>query len=166
MNFGRAEFNRFNLQVFLSIAELCRQNLEMLKGLGRINELLEAGHTSARKEQPKEALAAVDTALGIARQIRRQRNIVLRDATATWYQSWYPRVAASNGRRFLHELDDVKDHLPDRTIDMSYLVYRELLLPFEEWAERVQASRNQYAETNRLPLRTETFGWKNVEDAY
>lgn len=166
MNFGRAEFNRFNLQVFLSIAQLYRQNLDMLEGLGRINGLLEAAQAAARKVQPKEAIAAVDRALDIARQIQRRRNTVLRDTTATWYLSWHPRVAEANGRRFLHELDDVKDHLSDRTIDMSYLVYRELLLPFGEWAERVQASRNQYAETNRLPLRTETFDWKNLEDAY
>ena len=25
------------------------------------------------------------------------------------------------------QVDDVKDHLPDRTVDMTYLVYRELL---------------------------------------
>ena len=67
-----------------------------------------------------------------ARRIREERNAALREAVETWGKSWYPRVAEANGRRFLHELDDVKDHLPDRTVDMSYLVYRELLLPMED----------------------------------
>ena len=61
-----------------------------------------------------------------------------------------PRVAEANGRRFLHELDDVKDHLPDRTVDMTYLVYRELLLPFGDWVEQVRAAR----QSVRLLART------------
>lgn len=163
MNLQRAEFNRYNLQVFLSIAQLYRQSLEMFAGLGRIDALLESAQTAARSNQPHQAIVAVDQALEIARQIRQRRNTILRDTTATWYQSWYPRVAEANGRRFLHELDDVKDHLPDRTIDMSYLVYPELLLPFGEWVEKVEAARNQYAAANYLPLRTEPFDWKDLE---
>ena len=77
-----------------------------------------------------------------------------------------PRVAEANGRRFLHEVDDVKDHLPDRTIDMSYLVYRELLLPFGEWAEQMRAARNQYAQSHGLPARNERFDWQDLNPMY
>jgi hypothetical protein len=65
------------------------------------------------------------------------RNTVLQDATTTWHKSWFPRVAEANGRRYLDQADDVKDHEPVRTIDMSCLVYRELLLPLGEWARQV-----------------------------
>jgi hypothetical protein len=33
-----------------------------------------------------------------------------RNAIGTWYESWYPRVAEANGRRFEHELDDVLEN--------------------------------------------------------
>ena len=36
-NLPSVEFNRHNLEVYLSIAQLCRQNLLMLKGLEEIN---------------------------------------------------------------------------------------------------------------------------------
>ena len=94
--------------------------------------------------------------------MRRERNVALRDATTTWYKSWHPRVAEANGRRFRHELDDVKDHLPDRTVDMSYLVWRELLLPMEEWVQKIESARNRHAERNQLPVRKVEFHWKSL----
>ena len=103
----------------------------------------------------------LDRALDLARQIRLERNTVLANATATWYKTWYPRVPAANGRRFLHELDDIKDHVPDRTVDMSYLIYRELLLPFEEWFDQVEEARNEYARSHGISERDDRFGWKD-----
>ena len=82
--------------------------------------------------------------------------------TATWYKSWHPRVSEANGRRFLHELDDVKDHLPDRTVDMSYLVYRDLLLPFGDWFEKVCTARNRYAAANSLAEREIRLEWEKT----
>ena len=102
-------------------------------------------------------------ALDAARAIQWSRNKALRDVQNTWYKSWYPRVAEANGRKFLHELDDVKDHLPDRTIDMSYLVYREMLLPFGEWAEQIRIARNQYAQKHQLPIRNDKLDWKDLK---
>lgn len=160
-NLGRVEFNRYNLEVLISIAQLCRQNLDMLQNLARINSSLETAHQEAIRQDPEKAIASLDETLDIAEAIRQSRNRVLQDASTTWYKSWHPRVAEGNGRRFLHELDDVKDHLPDRTVDMSYLVYRELLLPFGEWVKQVQAVRNKFAETHHLPARSGEFDWKN-----
>ena len=160
-NLRLAPFNRYNLEVYLTIAQLCRQNLDMLDGIRRMDALLTSA-ASQKKRNPKEAVDSVDQALEIAGQIRRERNRVLRDAEATWYKSWFPRVAQANGRRFLHELDDVKDHLPDRTVDMSYLVYRETLLPMGDWVNKIQTARNQFAEANQLPARNEAFDWNDL----
>jgi len=98
-------------------------------------------------------------------EIRAQRNRVLNETTGTWYKSWFPRVAEANGRRFLHDLDDVKDHRADRTTDLSYLVYRQLLLPFGEWAEKVQAARNQYARAHSLPTKSKPLNWEDTQAA-
>ena len=59
----------------------------------------------------------------MAAAMRSDRNRVLQNATDTWYKSWYPRVDQANGRTYLNEVDDVKDHQPMRTVDMSYLVF-------------------------------------------
>lgn len=163
-NLQRAELNRYNLEVYISIAQLCRQNLEMLIDIGGIDSLLESAQRAAGEQQPKEAVEALDRALNLARQIRQRRNTVLRDASAVWYKSRLPRVAQANGRTFLHELDDVKDHVPDRTVDMSYLVDRELQLPFGAWVEAIRAARNQYAAANRLAADPLRFDWLDMGD--
>ena len=56
-------------------------------------------------------------------------------------------------------MDDVKDHEPVRTVDMSYLIYRQLKYPLGQWAEAVRQVRNRFAQQHNLPSRTETLAW-------
>lgn len=165
-NLPRADLNSYNLEVFLSIAHIYRHNLEMLQAIGAMDGLFRSAADAVAKKQPKQAVNSLDQALQRARSVRYSRNKALADATQTWTKSWFPRVAEANGRRFLHEVDDVKDHLPDRTIDMTYLVYRELLLPFGDWVEQIRAVRNQYAQSHLLPLRNDRFDWKDLTPVY
>jgi len=161
-NLTKVQFNRYDLEVYLSIANLYRQNLTMLRELGRMVDALSAAQSYAGQNNAARAVAALDRALGIAENIRQARNQVLNDATATWYKTWFPRVPEANGRTFLDEVDDVKDHQPVRTVDMSYLVYRELLYPLGTWASQVTSIRNKYAQAHQLPARTEMLNWKDT----
>jgi hypothetical protein len=133
----------------------------MLLDLGRIDSLLKSAEAAAARADAARAVADVDRALDVAENIRQARNTVLRDATATWQKTWLPRVAEANGRRYLAQVDDVKDHLPVRTVDMSYLVYRELQYPLGEWASETLAARNRYAQAHHLPTRQFRFDWKD-----
>ena len=45
----------------------------------------------------------------------------------------------------------MKDHVGDRTVDLSYMIQRELLLPFGDWVNQVRAARNQYAQAHNRP---------------
>jgi hypothetical protein len=154
----RSQFNRYNLEVYLSITNLYRQNLEMISGIHDMDLDLAAAD-QARTANPEAALKDVDLALDTATAIWRKRNEALQNAVTTWSVSWLPRVAEANDRQFLHELDDVKDHLPDRTVDMSYLVYRETLLPFGTWVNSIAAARNQYAASHNLAARNYRLPW-------
>jgi hexosaminidase len=137
--------------------------LDLLRGFARIDRLLNSGAKAAGERKHKDAVREFDSALALARQMRSERNRTLHDTTAVWYKTWFPREAEANGRRFLHEVDDVKDHLPDRTVDMSYLIYRELLLPMDDWYNRVQQARNNYAQAHGLPARNEPLDWKRLD---
>jgi len=161
-NLRQVESNRYNLELYIGIAQLYRQNIEMLMDLARVNTALQGAQTAAAKPDPKKAVAAIDRALDIAERIRQQRNLAFANAVTTWYKSWYPRVAAANGRQFVNKVDDVKDHLPVRTVDMTYLIYRQLLYPLGEWAAAVQAARNHYAEAHQLSPRTGSWDWKET----
>jgi len=162
-NLQTVQFNHYNLQVYASIARLYRQNLEMLMDLQHINTFLDSAQEAAAKAQPPKAVGAVDQALDLAREIQEQRNTAYASAVQTWDKGWFPRVEEANGRRYLNEVDDVKDHLPMRTADLSYLIYRELLLPLGQWYDNVEAARNQYAKGHGLPARDDKLNWKEYK---
>lgn len=134
----------------------------MLLDLARISSALQAAQAAASKADGQRAVAALDRALDIAENIRQRRNQAYSDAVTTWYRSWYPRVAGANGRNFFHQVDDVKDHLPVRTVDMTYLIYRQLLYPLGEWAGEVQSVRNQYAAAHGPPIQSCSWDWKDT----
>lgn len=159
-----AEFQHHNLDVYLSIAQLFHQNLQMLLDLQEISTQLKSAETHAAEGESEEALGALDSALNLAARIRTTRNQVFENTTDTWYQGWFPRVEEANGRRFLNRVDDVKDHLPVRTVDMSYLIYRELLYPLDDWALRTLAVRNEYASVHHLPASTFSLDWKSTTE--
>jgi len=161
-NLQQVEFNRYNLELYIAIAQLYRQNIEMLLDLERMNSALQAAHAAAAKPDVKLAVAALDRALDIAENIRQRRNQAFSDAVATWYKSWYPRVPEANGRTFLDKVDDVKDHFPVRTVDMTYLIYRQLLYPLGDWAAKVEAARNAYAKAHDMPSQSRQWDWKDV----
>jgi hypothetical protein len=162
VNYRNVEFHQYNLEVFIATAQLYRQNLLMLHDLGRINEFLRLAQQAAFRGDAEVAVADLDHVLDTAENIRQQRNRVLHDAVETWYKAYYPRVPEANGRRFLHELDDVKDHLADRTVNMSFLVNRELTLPLGEWTAKVRAVRNQYALAHSLSRREPVHMWQDT----
>jgi hypothetical protein len=124
-----------------------------------MDTLLRGAEGSAATKHPGEAIAQVAQALDVARQVRDERNRLMRELTLIWSQSWYPRVPEAHGRKFLHDLDDVKDHPADRTVDLSYVIEREFLLPFGDWVEHVRAARNQYARENDSAQDKRVFDW-------
>jgi hypothetical protein len=161
-NIRNVAYNQYNLEVMLSVAQLCKQNLEFLLSLQLIDTLL---HLSAAiaSQNPTVAVALLDQALDATEALRRQRNETLHSLITVWYKDWYPRVAEANGRRFLDVLDDVKDHRPGRTVDMNYLLYRDLHYPLGTWAENVRTIRNAFAAKHGLPLRNERLNWEWVD---
>ncbi len=161
-NHSKAGFQTYNLQVLQSVAQLCRQNLQMLLDLKKINGFMTLA-MQASAGNPAIAVALIDAALDKLNAIRNQRNEVLQSVTATWYQEWYPKVAEANGRKFLHQADNVKDHHPDRTIDMSYLIYRQLKYPLGNWAKEVLEVRNRFAKQHNLLERKELFNWDSIQ---
>jgi hypothetical protein len=47
---------------------------------------------------------------------------------------------------------------------MSYLVYRELQLPFGQWVEAIRSARNQFATADGLPVDQGKFDWLDMSD--
>jgi len=158
-NLIRIDYQHYNLQVLHSVAQLCRQNINMLLDLKDMNELLGlASRTSGTN--PSVSISLIDQALARVKKISNERNEVLRSLTHVWYIDWFPRVSDANGRKFVDQVDDVKDHQPVRTVDMSYLILRQLKYPLGKWFNDVLDVRNRFAKKNNLPLNTTQISWE------
>jgi len=166
-NVASVQFNRYNLEVYLSIAKLCRENMLMLKGLAEIDNSLERAQDQASHLHLSEAIAALDQALDRARRIRDDRNQALQDLTSTWYKTWFPRVREANGRHVAREPQSFVDMRPSesarrRQEGLLYLIEREFMLPFGSWVNQVQNVRNRYATSHGLPAQEGQFEWQDV----
>lgn len=136
----------------------------MIEEMGQINQALQAVSHAAENVQAGRAVEDLDPApfrlpaKSVTSVIRLSRILSIRGMKAGILGCPRP-----TGVVFLHELDDVKDHLADRTVTVDYLVYRELTLAFGDWVKEVQAVRNQYAEAPGLPTETNAFDWKDTQ---
>jgi hexosaminidase len=167
-NLPSVQFNRYNLEVYLSIAKLCRQNLLMLKDLERISLDLDTAQEQAAKLHYADAVDALDHALDAAARIRDERNQALHDATVTWYKTWFPRVREANGRRAARAPQNFVETQPsERThraqVGLLYLIDREFSLPFGLWVNDVHDVRNRYASDHGLPARGGKFDWQDAD---
>jgi hexosaminidase len=142
---------KYNLEVFLSIASLCRQNLNMLLGLDTISSLLKKAAENAKTE-PVIAVGYIDMAIRKARTMIIERDSIFNSLTSLWYLRWYPLATEANGRRFLFQVDDIKDHLPGRTTDLSYLIYPALNYHLEDWITKIITIRKSFAKNHNLFL--------------
>ena len=106
-NLLHAEYQHYNLQVLRSVAQLCRQNLNMLLDLQRINKFLTLS-SNLGSSNSAAAVSLIDQALDQVRKMKDERNDVLQIVTAIWHQDWYRRVAEGNRRKILDQVDDVK----------------------------------------------------------
>jgi hypothetical protein len=114
-----------------------------------------------------DALGDLDQALDIAGRIRDQRNQMLQDVTATWYETWFPRVREANGRKVAREPQNFVDtktteSAQRRQQGLLYLIDREFSLPFGDWVNRVIEARNRYAAAHHLHAREGNFDWQDA----
>jgi len=154
--------------VYLSISRLCRQNLLLLKDLETISRDLETAEDQAAKLHYADAIDALDRGLDIASGIRDERNQALHNATATWYETWFPRVREANGRKAARAPQNFVETEPSERsrraqVGLLYLIDREFALPFGQWVTDVQEARNRYAAGHHLPVREGKFDWQDTE---
>ncbi len=160
-NLQQAQFHTYNLEVYLSITQLYRHNLEVFQTLDHVAELMQAAQGAAAKLNYSDAVTNLDEALGLIYDLRGQRNKALQDTTETWNKSWYPREPEANGRKYLLVLNSVQDYPVDRTLGLKYLIRREFLLPMDAWLKEVKQARNRYANAHNLPEKTQECDWQD-----
>jgi hexosaminidase len=147
----KADRNRYNLEVFLSIAELTGHHDRMIAAMKTIEERLEQAQR-AGLSNPARALEALAAAVDQARAIEEERTQTYEYVRTVWEKSRFPKGREVNGRKFYHVMDDTKDHRADRRPDLSYLIAPEESIGLKKWMKDIAAVAQQYAKANNLPI--------------
>jgi hexosaminidase len=152
-NMTKADRNRYNLEVFLSIAELAGHHNRLIYGLKSIEDKLKAARGAAERNDPQQAVGQLVAAYDQARGIVEERYKAFRYLKATWEKSRLPKGREINGKKFYHVLDDTKDHWADRRPDLSYMVAPEESIELEKWLKQLASVIEEYARKNNVHAR-------------
>jgi hypothetical protein len=152
-NMTRADRNPYNLEALLSIATLAGHHNRMILGMKSIEDRLRAARAAAEKNDPQGAAGHLVAAYDQARGIVEDRHVAFRYLRGTWEKSRFPKGREVGGRKFIHVLDDTKDHWADRRVDLSYMIATEESIEMEKWMKRLAATIQEYAKKNNIQVR-------------
>jgi len=139
-NLGRARRNRHALEVFLSLAHLYADFLDLVRTLGAMEAALDEGRQAWDVVDPDRAASRLRAAANLAREYVGRREAMFADLIATWEVTRYPKGQSVAGRDFVHIQDDTKNHPADWTPDLGYLIKPSRDLNLEKWADDVDAA--------------------------
>jgi hypothetical protein len=146
--------NRYGLEVFQSLTWLMRHQCRLVPGLAFLEEKLKSAHAAAGDKDPERAAGYLNEARQHAALLIGERKSVFADLQRVWEKSRYPKGREVNGRKFLHVMDDVKDHWADRRPDLSYLIAPEESIGLEKWSQELSGILRAFREKNKLPSMT------------
>lgn len=152
-NMLKADRNRYNLEVLLSLAELTGHHNRLVLGMKKIEDQLNAARAAAGKNDHQQAVGRLVDAYELARRVVQERLKTFQSLKAVWEKSRHAKGREVNGRKFYHVLDDTKDHWADRRPDLSYLMAPEESIGLETWMENLGAIIREYATKNNVPVR-------------
>ena len=152
-NLTKADRNRYNLEVFLSLAELTGHHNRLILSLKSIEDKLTAARAAAEKDNREQAIGQLVAAYDQARNIVEERHKTFRALQTVWEKSRFPKGREVNGKKFVHVLDDTKDHWADRRADLSYMIAPEESIALEQWMKQLASVIQEYARKNNLPVR-------------
>jgi len=150
---GSVKRNRYNLEVLLSIAYFEKHFLEMLTALERTEKILQEASQALREEEEQEVLGLLVRAHNTVGNILEERSLMWKNLKRVWEKSRYPKGRSVGGRRFVHILDDLKDHKADRRPGLEYMLVPLENIGLEKWNERLAGYVRSFAAGRGLEVR-------------
>ncbi len=144
--------NRHNLEIFFSLALITGHQERLLLGLQSMEDSLRRAHESALDADSRGALNHLARAYRRAEEIIAERTEIFEKLRRIWEQDRFPKGREVAGRKFVHILDDVKDHFADRRPDLSYMIAPEESIELEKWMEKLDQVGRSFMVQHQIPV--------------
>ena len=152
-NLGKAERNRYNLEVLLSLARFIGGHWRLLEAMAAAERALEQAEAAAARKDPARAVGHLVSAHNAITAARQENERVFGELVAVFEKSRFPKGRSVGGRKFVHVLDDTKDHWADRTPDMGFMMAPERSIGLDDWARTLEKIIRDYAAQHNVPVR-------------
>lgn len=150
---GKVERNRYNLEVYLSVAYLERYFINTILTLRDAeSDMLEA-QSAAAENKPSNAVAYLVEASNRVGSLITWGDRMWKNLTVTWEKSRYEKGRSVNGREYVHVLDDVKDHFADRRKGLDYMIAPFQRMDLPGWRKKLNETIIIYAADNKVEVR-------------
>ncbi|MBI4893247.1 MAG: beta-N-acetylhexosaminidase [Acidobacteria bacterium] len=147
------ERNRYNLEMMLVLARFTGHHWQLFSALAGAEKDLSAAAAAAAKGQHAQAVGHLVAAHNKAQSASTNGEAVFAQVVAAWEKSQWPKGREVNGRKFIHVLDDTKDHLADRTPGLGYMAAAERSLALPRWCADLSKLTRAYAAAHNVPVR-------------
>ncbi len=152
-NLLRADRNRENLEVFFALARFMGHHWSLLLSLADAERSLEKASAAAAKKQPAQAVGYAVAAYNMIEKVEYDGEAHFRNIEKVFEKSWFPAGRTVNGKKFVHVLDDTKDHFAGRTPDLRYMQAPETSIGLGEWRGKLRGLIEEYAKANNVPVK-------------
>jgi hypothetical protein len=152
-NLLRADRNRYNLEVFLALAQFIGHHWKLLATLAGAERDLSEAADAASKGRHAEAVGRLVAAHNRVAAAEEEGEAVFRNLTAVFEKSRYPKGRDAGGKQFVHVLDDTKDHWADRTPDLGYMSMPERSIGLSQWRLELSSLAQSYAARHKVQVR-------------
>jgi hexosaminidase len=152
-NFVRVDRNRYSLEVFLSLTKFIRHHWNLITGLADAEQSLQDAQIAAAKNDYRRAVGQLVSAQTTVKGLQAEGEEVFKELVAVYEKSRYPKGQSVGGRKFVHILDDTKDHWADRTADMGFMMQPERSIGLDAWQKELLKVTEAYAKEQNVPVR-------------
>ena len=149
---GTVSRNRYNLEVLLSIAQFERHYVTMLASLMEVEDLMMHAAEAQNQERHRDVVSLLSQAHSRVRACLSEREALWAGLTATWEKSRYPKGRPVGGRKFVHILDDLKDHHADRRAGLDYMLEPLENIGLEAWNDGLALFIRTFAKSRGLEV--------------
>jgi hypothetical protein len=149
---GQVERNRYNLEVYLSIAYLERYFINTIIALRDAESFMLRAQSAAAEGRPSNAVANLVEASNCVSSLMAWGSWMWQNLTETWEKSRFEKGRSLDGRDFVHVPDDVKDHWADRRKGLDYMIAPFQRMDLPGWRSRLNQRIRSYASDNNVPV--------------
>ena len=153
LQLGAVERNRYNIEVFLSLAQFAGHHFRLVAGLASAERSFNAAADSARKLKYEEAVGQLVEAHSRISRLDAQGAEAFKQLTAVFERSRFPNGQSARGRQFVHVLDDTKDHFAGRTPDLGFMYAPEKSIGLNKWLKDLAGVIQTYAKVHKVAVK-------------